>query len=153
MDTLIYRSIEKHPEYKSELLHKVQMNSDWGFLHDWLLDRFAEIGSGILPQVYVVFDTQGAMVGYYVLCVQEVIHHDPSLKPWLGIILVFDEYRGRKYSPLIIEHACQTAKESGFEELYLVTEHENYYERFSFDFLHAARYLTGEPTKLYRRKL
>lgn len=151
MNKLIFRSLGQHPEYKEELLNKVKHNSDWSFLYGWLLDRFDELGTDMLPQIYAAFDEKENMVGYYVLSAKEMIKHDQNMKPWLGIILVFDEYRGKKYSPLMIERACETAKNLGFECLYLITEHDNYYERFGFEFVKEEHYENGERTKLYKQ--
>lgn len=90
---LTYRSLKQHPEYKEVLLDKVKSNSGWDFLYDWLLDRFEEMGQSVLPQIYMAFDEQENMTGYYVLCDKEIIRHDSDVKPWLGIILVFDDCR------------------------------------------------------------
>lgn len=153
MEQLTFRSLAEHPEHREELLRRVAHNSDWTFLTPWLRERLAELGSGLLPQIFAAFDAQGQMVGYYVLSRQEVIRHGPELTPWLGIVLVFDGHRGKKYSPLLIGHACDQARHSGFGALYLITEHEHYYERFGFRFIRSERYLSGEPTKLYCRTL
>lgn len=53
----------------------------------------------------------------------------------------------------MIEHACQTARKLGFPQLYLITEHENYYERFGFAVIGEENYENGERTKLYKRIL
>lgn len=153
MYKLIYRCLNQYPEYKEELLNKVYANSDWSFLYGWLSKRIEESEHGILPRIYAVFDADENMVGYYVLSEKEVIAHTPDITPWLGIILVFDGYRGKSYSPEIIEHACQSARDMGYSELYLITEHNNFYERFGFEFICNEHYLSGEPTKLYRRLL
>lgn len=153
MEQLQFRSLLEHPEYRESLLENVKNNSDWGFLYGWLEARLAELGQAVLPQVYAVFDRQEQMVGYYVLSAREVICHPPELFPWLGIILVFDPYRGRKYSPVMIADACQRAKADGFSDLYLVTEHEQYYERFGFTFVRDERYTDGSPTRLYHKAL
>lgn len=75
------------------------------------------------------------------------------MRPWRGIVLVFSGHRGKKYGPLLIEHVCDQARRSGFAALYLITEHEQYYERFGFHFIRPERYLSGEPTKLYCQTL
>lgn len=71
-------------------------------------------------------------MGYYALSDHEIIRDCPTGRIWLGIVLIFDGHRGKRYSPILLEHACRQAKASGFSELYLVTEHVNYYERFGF---------------------
>lgn len=153
MNELIYRSLREHPACRDELLRRVRRNSDWAFLYGWLLGRLAEPERDGLPRICAVFDAQETMVGYYVLSAREVIRHPPEIKPWLGIILVFDGHRGKKYSPQMIAHACGAAKAAGYDELYLITEHDDYYERFGFTFLRSERYKSGAPTRLYRRAL
>lgn len=153
MEELTFYSIQAHPELARRLLEKVQTNSDWREVYGWLARRVNECGSGILPQVWMCVNRAGEAVGYYALSDHEIIRDCPAGRVWLGIVLIFDGHRGKGYSPVLIEHACGQAKASGFSELYLVTEHVNFYERFGFLHIGHAVYEHGLPTRVYRKAL
>lgn len=153
MAELTFLSINEHPELARTLLEAVQANSDWRQVSGWLSQRLSECGGAPLPQVWLCRNAAGEPVGYYALSDSEIIRGCPPGRAWLGILLIFDAHRGRKYSPILLEHACAQARACGFPALYLVTEHVNYYERFGFDHIGGAVYEDGSPTKVYRRLL
>lgn len=73
--------------------------------------------------------------------------------PWLGTLFVKEKYRGRHFSQVLIENACQHVKKIGYKNLYLATEHIGLYEKFGFEEIGLGLYLWGAPTKFYKRFL
>ena len=134
-------------------MDRMRANSDWQEVYGWLATRVSECGMDGLPQVWMCFDGNGEVVGYYALSDHEIIRDCPAGRVWLGIVLIYDGHRGKGYSPIMLEHACRQARASCFSELYLVTEHVNYYERFGFIHIGNAVYEHGLPTKVYRKNL
>lgn len=153
MTELTFSLIGEHPELGQLLMDRMRANSDWQEVYGWLAMRVSECGMDGLPQVWMCFDRNGEVVGYYALSDHEIIRDCPAGRVWLGIVLIFDGHRGKGYSPIMLEHACRQARASGFSELYLVTEHVNYYERFGFIHIGNAVYEHGLPTKVYRKNL
>ena len=55
---------------------------------------------------------------------------EPDLNPWYATMYVKKEYRGLGYSKLLNDAILKEAKNRGFNEIYLKTELNNYYEKF-----------------------
>lgn len=153
MAELTFFSIGEHPELGTLLMDRMRANSDWQEVCGWLARRVSECGRDGLPQVWLFCDSHGEPVGYYALSDHEIIRDCPAGRVWLGIVLIFDGHRGKGYSPVLLAHACGQAMALGFSELYLVTEHVNFYERFGFRHIGNAVYEHGLPTKVYRKAL
>lgn len=57
-----------------------------------------------------------------------------SLSPWLGFVYTFPQYRGRRYSAVLLRHAEKLVHEAGAAGLYLSTKHVGLYEKYGFSF-------------------
>lgn len=55
-----------------------------------------------------------------------------SYMPYIGYIYVDEKYRGYRLSEQMIEKAIEYAKELGFKEVYIVSDHDNLYEKICF---------------------
>ena len=44
---------------------------------------------------------------------EKYVVDDEKLSPWIGFVYTFEKYRGNRYSGLLIEKACDIAKERG----------------------------------------
>lgn len=72
---------------------------------------------------------------------------EQDLSPWYATMYVKKEYRGLGYSKLLNDAILKEAKNRGFNEIYLKTELNNYYEKFGAEFI---KYLsTGEKLLKY----
>ena len=71
-----------------------------------------------------------------------------DLTPWLAALFIKDEYRGKGIGTLLQKKCIQVVKELGYKNLYLITDHENYYERTGWKFLEMAP-LKGRQTRVY----
>lgn len=58
-----------------------------------------------------------------------------SYMPYIGYIYVDEKYRGYRLSEQMIEKAIEYAKELGFKEVYIVSDHDNLYEKICFFYL------------------
>ena len=57
---------------------------------------------------------------------------DVSYTPYISFVFVGEEYRGKRLSENMIRCALKYAKELNFERVYLVSDHENLYEKYGF---------------------
>jgi len=71
-----------------------------------------------------------------------------DLTPWLAALYIKKEYRGKGIGTLLQDKCIEVAKELGYKKLYLVTEHENYYERTGWKFLETALN-NGKTLRIY----
>ena len=78
----------------------------------------------------------------------------PYLKPWIGFLYIFPEYRGKRYSSLLIQHCENYARNIGYNKIYISTNHENLYEKYGFT-LYKENIINiyGSYSKIYIKKL
>ena len=143
-------SLTEKPELTHDLIQNMEQNSDWHEIIPWLREMTASCGNDTLPIIRLAFDGED-MIGFLVIAEKELLKDDLPYKLWLGILMVFDRFRGRGYSPAMIEEACRITAKAGYAALYLATDHIRYYERFGFEEIGLATYQWNAPTKLYRR--
>ena len=142
----------ENPVLADELIQNMENNSDWKEILPWLNEMVSESGSATLPIITAAYDNE-EMVGFFVIADHELLKENLPYSPWLGILMVFDRFRGRGYSPVMIKEACRVTKRAGFDTLYLATEHIHYYERLGFEEIGLSIYQWGAPTKIYHRDL
>ena len=68
----------------------------------------------------------------------------------MHVYSLFQELRGNKLGSILLQHAIKEAHKKGFENLYLCTDLEGYYEKYSWSYVKEDYVFNGEPTKLYR---
>ena len=78
---------------------------------------------------------------------------DDSLFPWIGFVFTSQEYRGQRYSGVVIDYACNKAKEQGFDTVYLATDHIGLYEKYGFSYIESRMDVYNEMSRIYCREL
>lgn len=76
-----------------------------------------------------------------------------DLYPWICALFIEEEQRGNAYATLLMEKAKEDAKKSGFEYVYLCTEHIGYYEKYGFTYIGQGYHPWGEDSRIYEYKL
>jgi N-acetylglutamate synthase-like GNAT family acetyltransferase len=104
-----------------------------------------------VPQMYI------AKYGDELAGVASIWNNDlmarQDLFPWLATVFVKKECRNKGIGTLLQEKCIQVVKELGYKNLYLVTDHEGYYERNGWNFLEMAPYGQGHCKRLYEYKI
>lgn len=77
-------------------------------------------------------------------------HKRPDLTPNLCALFVEEAYRRRGYARALLDNARLEAGAMGFDYLYLVTDHMEFYERCGWDFLTMVAENDGGQIKMYR---
>lgn len=76
-----------------------------------------------------------------------------DLFPWMATLFVKEEFRnngvGKRLQQVSIEHA----RELNYDYLYLITEHDNYYEKTGWEYIETAPLGNGKYEKIYRYDL
>jgi len=57
---------------------------------------------------------------------------DVKYTPYIQSIFVNEQFRGNRISEKLILHAMSYAKTLGFEKVYIVSDHKNFYEKYGF---------------------
>lgn len=73
--------------------------------------------------------------------------------PYIGFIFVGEEFRGNRISQKLIESAMEYLKSVGFDKVYLVSDHENLYEKYGFVVVDRKIAPWGSEEKIYMHEL
>ncbi len=106
--------------------------------------------SGI-PQWYVVLDGQRDIIAGAGV-IENDFHERTDLKPNLCALFVEETHRGKGIARYILDYARKDLGRMGFEWLYLVTDHTEFYEKCGWEFLLMVRGADGAMERMYAAK-
>lgn len=78
---------------------------------------------------------------------------DVSYTPYIGFLFVDEKYRGERLSQKLIQHAEDYLKTVGFDKVYLVSDHENLYEKYGFRVVEHKIAPWGAEEKIYVQEI
>ena len=78
---------------------------------------------------------------------------DVPYTPYIGYIFVGEPYRGKRISQKMIEFAEEYLKSIGFEKVYIVSDHDNLYEKYGFTVIDRKMASWGEEEKIYMQRI
>ncbi len=81
-------------------------------------------------------------------CIPEV-----DYTPYIGFVFVDEGYRGHRLSQGMIQYAMAYLKSVGFDRVYLVSDHENLYEKYGFTVVDHGKAYWGPTEKIYMQRL
>ena len=142
-------SIKKSPEYTNEAIKYFQ--SKWASensmnVYDDCI-RNCITTSNPLPQWYLLIENN-KVIGCAGLITNDFISR-MDLYPWVCALYIDEDFRGKEYGSLLLEQAKQDAKESGFSNLYLCTDHIGYYEKYGFKYIGIGYHPWGDSSRIY----
>jgi N-acetylglutamate synthase-like GNAT family acetyltransferase len=122
---------------------------NYDFYYDAVLHS-SEPGKA-LPKFFLLLK-DGRITGCYGLITNDFVsRHD--LYPWFACLYVEEEERGQQLGRLMMEHAAKEAGESGFSMMYLVTDHEGYYEKYGWRRIEDGYDHKGTSARIYEMAL
>ena len=98
----------------------------------------------------ILAEDHGHIAGYCTVSGTDCIPDVPYM-PYIGMLFIGEEYRGKRLSRRMIDYASDYLKEIGFAEVYLVSDHENLYEKYGFQVIDEKMAPWGRMQKIYRR--
>ena len=78
---------------------------------------------------------------------------EPGMKPWIGFVYTFPNHRGNRHSEKLIQHACELAKQDGYEKVFLSSNEVGLYEKYGFGFLKMMHTVWSEETQVFMKEL
>lgn len=81
-------------------------------------------------RVFVALE-ETRIIGYCTLAKTDCIPNLPYT-PYIGFLFVDQGHRGNRLSQGLIGFAMAYAKELGFDQVYLISDHVNFYEKYGF---------------------
>ncbi len=122
----------------------------WGIPKEAYLNSMEECVRNIsaVPRWYTVWDRENIVAGIGVI--ENDFHDRKDLKPNVCAVYVEEPYRRQGIAGEMLRFVCNEFKLMGIDTLYLVTDHEAFYERYGWEFLCMVQG-DGEPdmTRLY----
>ena len=75
---------------------------------------------------------------------------DTDLTPWIGFVYTFPAYRGRRLMGKLIGRCRETAREDGFDALYISTREKGLYEKYGARCFAQMKDAQGETSDIFR---
>ncbi|MBP2028662.1 putative N-acetyltransferase YhbS [Acetoanaerobium pronyense] len=104
-----------------------------------------------LPQTFVALDGEKP-IGTIGLWRCDMVSRQ-DLFPWLSALYVIPAYRNKGIGKQLQSHLLSYAKSIGYEDIYLYTDLENYYEQIGWEFVDTGITYSGEYDKIYKKSL
>lgn len=83
-----------------------------------------------LPRFYIAL-MEEKIVGTYAL-LRNDLNSRQDLYPWLACLYVDPAHRGKELGSQLLQHAIEEITRKGYENLYLSTDLEGYYEKYGW---------------------
>ena len=84
------------------------------------------------PQWYLAVKEEQIIGGIGVI--ENDFHDRKDLTPNVCAVYVEEEFRCRGIAGKMLETVCRDMKEKGIDTLYLITDHDSFYERYGWEF-------------------
>lgn len=140
--------IQEHPELVLSAAR--WFHEKWGIPEAAYLESMTDClrNAGPVPQWYTAMDGQRFIGGLGVI--ENDFHDRKDLRPNICAVFVEPEYRGQGVAGELLDFACREMKEMGVDTLYLLTDHDSFYERYGWVFYCMAQG-DGEdqPSRMY----
>ena len=110
--------------------------SDWvagQFLYELLKNEKLQQYSGDKTKVFMLVDGE-ALISFCTLSNKDDIEQT-DLRPWIGFVYTFPQYRGHRYIGKLLNYAKEMARAKGLSNIYVSTDQEGIYEKYGFAFL------------------
>jgi GNAT superfamily N-acetyltransferase len=117
--------------------HTIRVVGNWEF-EEWETPLVALAGDCIVGMVTIM------KTDYYPL---------PEIYPWISTLFVSEEYRGHRISKKLIDFANEYAKDIGFDNTYIPSEHIGLYEKYGYSYIRDIRNYGGGTDRLYVKNL
>lgn len=89
-------------------------------------------GKGPVPQWYVAMENDRIIGGMGVI--ENDFHDRKDLTPNVCAVYTEKDRRGRGVAGALLNDVCADMKERGIDTLYLLTDHDSFYERYGWEF-------------------
>lgn len=100
-----------------------------------------------VPSWYLCYDEKQVVGGIGVI--ENDFHDRKDLAPNVCAVYVEKAYRGQKIAGLMLQFVCQQMSQAGIDTLYLITDHENFYQRYGWQYYGEVKEDSGSMTKMF----
>ena len=150
MNYSMIRLIDK-PEAKEQMA--LWFHQKWGIPKEAYLDSMQEALAGhAVPAWYVAMDGERIVGGLGVI--ENDFHDRPDLTPNVCSVYTEPDCRGQGIAGALLDFVCRDMHALGIDTLYLLTDHESFYERYGWEFYcHAMGDGEETPSRMYIHRM
>lgn len=132
MQNLSIVKLQEHPEMTETASR--WFHEKWGIPQEAYRESMEESLKciGPVPQWYVVMDGEWIVGGLGVI--ENDFHDRTDLTPNVCAVYVEESHRNRGIAGQMLNFVCEDFKEKGMNTLYLLTDHDSFYERYGWEF-------------------
>ena len=130
-------TLSAHPEIKKPMAR--WFHEKWGIPEEAYLESMEEClaGKSAVPEWYVALGGERIIGGLGVI--ENDFHDRPDLAPNVCAVFVEPDCRGQGIAGALLDYVCKDMNNRGISPLYLLTDHNSFYERYGWEYLCPAR--------------
>lgn len=143
-------SSKENPEYLPIIIkyfQKIWASEESKMVYEDCI-KYSTYNKGDIPNWYLLLDDE-TIVGCAGLIANDFISR-MDLYPYLAALYIEESYRGKNLASLLINKIKEDCFAYGYHNLYLITDHIGYYEKFNFKYIGKAYHPWGESPRLYK---
>lgn len=123
--------ISEHKELIGEAAE--WFHSKWGIAKELYVESMEESFSSVVPQWYLCLDGKKIAGGLGVI--ENDFHDRKDLTPNVCAVYTEEKYRNQGIAGSLLNTVCEDMSSHGINTLYLLTNHDSFYERYGWKFL------------------
>lgn len=125
-------NLREKPQWKQKAAQ--WFHEKWNVPVDAYLESIEESlnSENPVPQWYLAVNEEQIIGGIGVI--ENDFHDRKDLTPNVCAVYVEEEFRCRGIAGKMLETVCRDMKEKGIDTLYLITDHDSFYERYGWEF-------------------
>lgn len=104
-----------------------------------------------IPQWYLILKENEIVGGIGVI--ENDFHKRANLTPNICAFYIEEDYRNMGMAKEMLDFVCKDLSSLGYSEIYLITEHTNFYEKCGWTFLSMIEEDNGHMTRMYHISL
>lgn len=130
-------TLSAHPEMKKPMAR--WFHEKWGIPEEAYLESMEEClaGKSAVPEWYVALGGGRIIGGLGVI--ENDFHNRLDLAPNVCAVFVEPDCRGQGIAGALLDYVCKDMNNRGISPLYLLTDHNSFYERYGWEYLCPAR--------------
>jgi len=143
------RQVQYKDEYWDKLIDFVK-NSSWRespiIAKNWEENKFLD-----WERIFVAIENN-RIAGHCSLNERDSIP-DAEYTPYVQAVFVNEQFRGKRLSEKLILAAMVYAKTLGYDKVYIISDHKNFYEKYGFEKIDEGNDYRGEPQSIFVKKI
>jgi len=104
-----------------------------------------------IPQWYLLMENNKIIAGLGVI--ENDFHKRRDLTPNICAVFVEKEYRRQGIAKYMLDFVCKDLKNMGYKNVYLITNHTEFYEKCGWSFLEMIEENDGNMARMYTKKI